>query len=325
MRAVVITRHGGPEVLEVREVPDPVPGVGQVRVRVAGAGLNRADLLQRAGRYPAPPGVPSDIPGLEYSGTVESVGPGVVRARVGDRVMGIVAGGACAELLVVHEGELVPAPEGVDQVRCAAIPEAFMTAWDGAHLQGGLGVGQALLVSAVGSGVGTAAVQLARAAGARAIGTARSAWKLERAQELGLDAGVLADGDLRPALRASGASDGVDVVLDLVGGPALAPLLGHVRLQGTIVCVGLVGGARVELPLAVLLARRLRLVGTVLRSRPLEQKIALARSFTDRVAPLFASGALRPIVDEVLPLRDVAHAHARLEAGDVFGKLVLGL
>lgn len=326
MRAIVITGAGGPEVLAVREVPEPVTAPGQIRVRVAAAGLNRADVLQRRGRYPAPPGAPRDIPGLEYAGTVDEVGEGVTRWRPGDRVMGIVGGGAHAELVVVHEGEAIAVPDSLDLTQAAAVPEAFLTAWDAAHLQGGLGVGQVLLISAVGSGVGTAAVQLARATGARSIGTSRTAWKLERAAELGLDAGVLTPGgDMRAGLKRIGAAGGADVVLDLVGGPGLAALVEATRARGTVVCVGLLGGASVDLPLVTLLQRRLTLVGTVLRSRPLDEKIALARSFGARVVPLLASGAVRPVIDATLPLDAAADAHARMESEGTFGKIVLTL
>jgi putative PIG3 family NAD(P)H quinone oxidoreductase len=326
MRAIVIDGKGGTDVLSVRDVPEPSAGPGQVLVRVRAAGVNRADVLQRRGFYPAPAGAPASIPGLEYAGEVAAVGPGAGRLGVGDRVMGIVAGGAQAELLVVHEREAVRIPDALSFEDAAAVPEVFMTAWDAAFLQAGLCAGEILLVPAVGSGVGTAALQLAKAAGARVIGTSRTPWKLDKARELGLD--VALDGSapgLADAIRRATGGAGVDVVLDLLGGPALPVHLRALRQGGTLVCVGLLAGAVAELPLGVLLASRLRVLGTVLRSRPLEEKIALARDFERHVVPLLEAGRVAPVVAGVLPLADVATAHARMEADDTFGSLVLTL
>ncbi|MCC6623159.1 MAG: NAD(P)H-quinone oxidoreductase [Deltaproteobacteria bacterium] len=318
MRAVVITRAGGPEVLELQDVPEPEPGPWDIKVAVRASALNRADVLQRRGLYAPPPGVPAAVPGLELAGVVEVVGAHVTRWRVGDEVMAIVGGGANADKVVLHEREALRAPRGLDLVRAAALPEAFMTAFDAAVLQGGLASGQWLAVNAVGSGVGTAAVQLARALGARVIGSARTPDKITRAEAL-----VLAHGgdDLVAVARAAGVK--ASVLLDLVGGPGLAQALEVVRPQGTIVLVGLLGGAKAELPLGLVLQRRLRLVGTVLRSRPIEEKITLARAFEDRVVPLIESGALAPIVDRVLPLAAIADGHRALEAGETFGKVVI--
>ncbi len=300
------------------------PGPGEVLVQVAAAGLNRADVLQRRGHYPAPPGVPADVPGLEFSGVVAETGPEVSMWRPGDRVMGIVGGGAMARALLARERELLPVPRGIDLHAAAAIPEAFVTAWDAMSLQGGLRAGQWVLVHAVGSGVGTAAVQLASAAGAFVAGSSRTSWKLERAEVLGADALVQVDrekGFAEAVRRAAGSA--MHLVLDLVGGAYLAENLRVVAEGGRIVVVGLLGGRRSEIDLGCLLARRIELRGTVLRSRPAEQKALLARRFAKEVLPLFERGRLRPVLAGVLPMHDVAEAHRRMERGALFGKLVL--
>jgi NADPH:quinone reductase len=326
MRAIVITRPGGPEVLELRDVKTPEPAPGQARVRVRACAVNRADLLQRMGAYPAPPDAPADIPGLEIAGEVDAVGEGVTDVRVGDRVFAVVGGGAYAEAVVVHARTLAPIPANLEFVEAAAIPEAFVTAYDAIVLQGGLAAGESLLVHAAGSGVGTAAVQIARAIGARAIGTARSADKLERAKELGLFAGVVPDGTparFADAVRAANGGHGVDVVLELVGGAYVPESLASLADRGRLVLVGLMAGTRADVDLAVVLRRRLRVFGTVLRARPLEEKIAAGQVLARHIAPLFASGALRPIVDRVLPLESAAEAHALMGQNETFGKIVL--
>jgi len=326
MRAVVITKPGGPEVLELREVPDPVPGKGELLVRVEASALNRADLLQRRGLYPAPPGSPKDIPGLELAGTVVACGEGATRFAPGDEVMAVVGGGACAELAVVHERETLSRPKGMPATVAAAIPEAFTTAFDAVVLQGGLASGQWLAVDAVASGVGTAAIQIAKAIGARSVGSTRTEEKLERALALGLDVGVHGvTSDLAKKAREVTGGAGVSVGLALVGGPALADMIGALRPRGTAVLVGLMGGARTELNLVTVLQKRLHIVGTVLRSRPLEEKIAVARAFEDRMRPLFEGEAplLRPVVDQVFPWDAVADAHAALEENSSFGKIVV--
>ena len=317
IRAVRIREAGGPEVLELvaRELRDAGPG--ELLVRVRAAGLNRADVMQRRGLYPAPPGVVKDVPGLEYAGAVAAGGAGVERWPPGDRVLGGGAGGARASHLIVHEREAIAMPAGMDFHRAAAIPEAFLTAWDALD-QAELRMGERVLIHAVASGVGTAALQLVRAAGASAIGTSRTAEKLERCQRLGLEAGVLVQEG-----RFAEATGPVDVILDLIGASYGAENARAVALRGRWVVIGLVGGARAELPLGTLLARRARLIGTVLRARPLEEKAALAQRFAHQVLPLFESGQLAPVVDEVLPLEEVASAHERLERNVTFGKLVL--
>lgn len=324
MKAVVIARPGGPEVLTVEDRPLPVPGPGQVRVRVRATAVNRADLLQRRGAYPAPPGAPPDIPGLEHAGEVDAVGEGVTELRPGERVFGVCGGGAYAEALVVHAREVVPMPEGLSFTDAAAVPEAFITAWDALVTQASLAAGERVLIHAVGSGVGTAAVQVARAIGARAVGTARTREKLERARAFGLDETVLAaDGVFAEAVRRATGERGADVVLELVGGRYVAEDLACVAARARIVLVGLLAGARAELDLGRLLTKRLRLMGTVLRTRPLEEKIAAAQQLARHLVPLFERRTLVPVVDRVLPLERAGEAHAIVESNATFGKVVL--
>ena len=323
MRAIAITKPGGPEVLALVERPTPEPSRGEVRVRVRATAINRADLLQRMGAYPAPADSPPDIPGLEVAGEVEALGPGVERLAVGDRVFGLVGGGAYAEQLVTHERALAKIPDGLTFEQAAAVPEAFITAHDAMVAQGGLSGGETLLVHAVGSGVGTAAVQLGRALGCFVIGTARTPDKLERAKALGLGAGVVAEGArFADGVRAH-APDGVSVVLELVGGAYLDEDLRCTRMLGKIVLIGLLAGARHELDLALILRKRLRVMGTMLRARPLEEKIAAMRTFEAQVVPMFARGLLAPVIDVVLPLDEAAEAHRRMASNTGFGKIVL--
>ncbi|MBX3156678.1 MAG: NAD(P)H-quinone oxidoreductase [Deltaproteobacteria bacterium] len=325
MRAVAITRTGGPEVLAVVERDLPEPSRGEVRVRVHATAVNRADLLQRMGAYPAPPDAPPDIPGLEIAGEVAALGPGVERLAVGDRVFGLVGGGGYAEAVVAHERALARIPAGVAYEDAAAIPEAYITAYDAMVTQGALAGGQPVLVHAAGSGVGTAAVQLGRALGAFTIGTARTPDKLERARALGLHAGIVPTGDkprFADQVRAA-APDGPAVVLELVGGAYLEEDLRCVQPLGRIVLVGLLAGARAELDLGLVLRKRVRLLGTVLRSRPLEEKIAVMRTFEAEVVPLLARGAIAPVVDAVLDLDRAGEAHARMASNAGFGKIIL--
>jgi NADPH:quinone reductase len=322
MRAVVIDGAGGPEVLSVRDVPTPEPGPEQVRVRVHAAGLNRADVLQRRGNYPAPPGSPSNIPGLEFAGEVDQVGPGVHTLRAGQRVYGICGGGAQAQFIVVHERMLAPIPDRLDWVDAAAVPEVFMTAHDAMFSQADLGMGEAVLIHAVGSGVGTAAVQLAHAVGARTFGTSRTADKLERARALGLDVGLEAAG-FADAVRAQTDGTGVDVVLDMIGGPYLADNFAALATRGRIVVLAAMGGGKAPLPFGMLMSKRARLMGSVLRARPLEEKIDVTRAFARHVNPLLAAGAVRPVVDRAMPLNEVSEAHAYLESDASFGKVIL--
>jgi putative PIG3 family NAD(P)H quinone oxidoreductase len=327
MQAIVISRFGGPEVLELRDREAPPPGRGEVRVRIRAAAVNRADLLQRAGSYPAPPDSPPDIPGLEFAGELDAIGEGVTDAALGDRVLGLCGGGAYAEAITVAARTVARLPETLELTDGAAIPEAFITAWDALVEQAGLRAGETVLVHAVGSGVGTAAVQVAHAVGARVIGTARTADKLERARPLGLDAGVHIerDGGFAPEVMRATAGRGVDVVLDLVGGPYLAENLACVALRARIVQVGLLAGTLAEIDLGRLMQRRARLIGTMLRARPLEEKIAAVQQMARHLLPLFERGALRPIVDRVFPLAEAAAAHAYVASNRGFGKVVLSV
>jgi NADPH2:quinone reductase len=323
MRAIVIDRPGGPDVLQLRDVPAPSPSRGEVRVRIRATAVNRADLLQRLGVYPAPPGSPADIPGLEIAGEVDATGADVSDLAIGDRVFGIIGGGGYAEQITVHARALARMPGGMSFTDAAAIPEAFVTAWDAMVQQARLAAGETVLVHAVGSGVGTAALQIAKAIGARTIGTARTAAKLERARPLGMDEGVLVQGEVfaQDVRKLSGA--GVDVVLELVGGAYVAQDLACLAPKGRIVVVGAMAGTRVDLDLGALMHKRAEIRGTVLRARPLEEKILAARALERHLVPLFARGALRPIVDRVLPLARAAEAHQVMQSNETFGKVVL--
>jgi len=323
MRTISITRPGGPEVLAVVERPLPEPARGEVRVRVRATAVNRADLLQRMGMYPAPPDAPADVPGLEIAGEVDAIGAGVERLAVGDRVFGLVGGGGYAEAVTSHERALARIPDGMAFEDAAAIPEAFVTAHDALVTQAELRGGEVVLIHAVGSGVGTAAVQLARALGAITVGTARTPDKLARARELGLDTAIAADGGkFADAVRAVH-PDGAAVVLELVGGGYLAEDLRCAQNRARIVLVGLLAGGKVELDLGVVLRKRLRIQGTVLRSRPLEEKLAAMRAFEAQVVPLLARGRLAPVIDCVMSLADAAAAHERMASNAGFGKIVL--
>ncbi|MGA7122567.1 MAG: NAD(P)H-quinone oxidoreductase [Polyangiaceae bacterium] len=324
MRAIVIREPGGPEVLELRDVRLPEPSRGEVRVRVRATAVNRADILQRQGKYPPPPGSPADVPGMELAGEVDALGDGVVDRAVGDRVFGLVGGGSYAEYVVVHGRTLARMPDGMTFTDAAAVPEAFVTAWDALVTQANLSAGETVLVHAAGSGVGTAGVQIARAIGARTVGTARTSEKLERAVALGLSVAIVVAGSTfaGDVLKCTG-GQGVDVVLDLVGGPYVAEDLACLAPRGRILVVGTMGGASVQLDLALLMTKRATLRGTVLRSRPLEEKILAGRALERHIVPLLATGALRPIVDCVLPLAEAAEAHRRVQANKTFGKVVL--
>jgi NADPH2:quinone reductase len=320
MRAIAITKPGGPEVLALVERPLPEPARGEVRVRVRATAVNRADLLQRMGHYPAPADSPPDIPGLEIAGEVDKLGEGVERLKVGDRVFGLVGGGGYSEAIVTHERALAKIPAGLAFEDAAAIPEAFITAHDAMVTQAGLRSGEVMLVSAAGSGVGTAAIQLAHAMGATTVGTARTQAKLDRCKRLGLDVGVVAaDGTFADRVPAPA------VIVELVGGGYLAEDLKVIQPLGRIVLVGLLAGRKLQMDLDRILTKRVRIFGTVLRARPLEEKIAATRAFEAQVVPLLASGAVKPIVDIVMPLADAARAHERMASNETFGKIVLSV
>lgn len=323
MRAVVIREFGDSDVLEVRDVERPALGPGEALVRIAASGVNRADVLQRMGRYPPPAGVVEDIPGLEFAGTVEALGAGAEGRRVEEAVMGLAAGGAYAEYVVVPASTLVRAPGGMELQAAAAIPEAFMTAFDAVVLQEGLSAGETLLVHAVGSGVGTAAVQLARAIGARTVGTSRTPEKLERAGDLGLDEAVVADAAWPERVLAATDGRGVDVILDLVGAAYLSGNQRVLAPRGRHVVVGTPSGARAEIDLGALMRRRASIRGTVLRVRSTEEKASLARAFEERVVPWFEDGSMKPIVDRTFGPDQAGEAHRLMEENRTFGKLLL--
>ena len=323
MEAVWIREFGDPEVLELRRVAMPEPEPGQVRVRVAASGVNRADLLQRRGHYPPPPGYPPEIPGLEFAGVVEAVGPGVRLWSAGDRVMGITGGGGYAGFVIARERELVVVPEGLSLVEAGGVPEVYMTAFDALFSQAGLQAGETVLVHAVGSGVGTAALQLARRAGARVLGTSRSDWKLDRAAESGLHFPIPGDERWEERVREATEGRGVDVILDLVGGAYLDGNLKALTTGGRQVVVGVPSGSAAEIDLRRLMTRRALVRGTVLRPRPPEEKAHLARTFQRRVLAGFRDGTLNPILDRALPPSRAPEAHRALEGNEVFGKIVL--
>ena len=326
MRAIVITRAGPPDVLQLRDVPEPEPAAYELRVWVHATAINRADLLQRLGRYATPPGSPADIPGLEYAGTVESTGSAVTRWQPGDRVMGLVGGGSYAEYLVTHEAEALRIPEAMTFEDAAAVPEAFITAHDALFTQMRLRSGETLLIHAVGSGVGTAALQLARVAGARVFGTQRSRWKLDKATSLGLDVAIdVTLDDFASVVLRETQGRGVHGVLDLVGGDYLAGDLDALAVKGRILLVGLVAGATTQLDMRALLTKRATLIGTVLRARSLDEKIEVAQAFGRDVLPLLDAGSVVPVIDDVLPLEDAARAHELVGENRNFGKIVLSV
>jgi NADPH:quinone reductase len=324
-RAAVISRPGGTEVLRVEARPVPGPGPHDVLVRVHASAMNRADVLQRMGRYPPPSGAPADVPGLELAGRVHAVGDRVTRWRAGDRVFGLVPGGAHADYALAHADTLVAIPDMLDWTSAGAVPEAFITAFD-ALQQATMKGGDVVLVHAAASGVGIAAVQLVRAFGGTALGTARSADKLGRLRPLGLAHGYDASGGVAALpqwVRGASAGRGADVALDLVGGDYFPATLHALAPQGRIVVIGLLAGADATIPLGLVLRNRLTIRGTALRSRGVEERVHDTRVFADRVLPLLRDGIVRPVVDAVFPLNEIAAAHERMESNATFGKIVL--
>jgi putative PIG3 family NAD(P)H quinone oxidoreductase len=323
VKAVLTDRPGDETVLRVGEAPAPVLGAGELRIRVAATAVNRADLLQRQGLYPPPPGA-SPILGLECAGTVAELGAGVSGWRVGDRVMALLAGGGYAEEVVVHSGSALPVPEALSLEEAAAVPEVFLTAYLNLFELGGLRAGGAALVHGGGSGVGTAAIQLCRAAGARVFVTAGSADKCARCRALGADLAVnYRSESFRERVAEATGGRGVDVVLDSIGASYLADNLASLAVGGRLVLIGLMGGAKAEIGLAGLLARRLSIVGSTLRARPVEEKAAIVAGFQERFGADLAAGRIRPIVDRAVPLASVAEAHRAMKASEHFGKIVL--
>jgi NADPH:quinone reductase len=327
MKAVTIVSHGVVEGLEVSEVPTPPsPTADRVRVRVRAAALNRADVLQRMGRYPAPSDFPQDIPGLEFAGEVDEIGPEVRAWKRGQRVFGITGGGAQAEFVVVPENQLVEIPARLDWPEAAAVPEAFITAHDALFTQAKLQMGESVLVHAAGSGVGTAAIQLSRAAGARVHGSSRTADKLERAKPYGLNDSVVVGADTDVLVEAAGrwtSGKGLDVVFDLVGAGYLEANLKALAPKGRMILVGTTSGSKAMLDFGIVMSKRLSLTGTVLRARSAEEKATATRLFAAHVVPLLADGTVRPVIDKVYKLEEIREAHLRLESNKSFGKVVL--
>lgn len=327
MKAVVITRFGGPEVLEIQEVSTPQPAPQEILVRVRSTALNRADLLQRMGRYAAPPDAPQNISGLEFAGEVAALGSDAHRWREGDRVMGIIGGGAHAEFVNVHQDAVAVVPPNVELSTAGAIPEVFITAHD-ALRQARFKAGENVLVHAVGSGVGLAATQLVKALGGRSFGTSRTPDKIERAKPFGLESGYAvpepsALAELRAFAESVTGGRGFDVVLDLNGGPYFAASLEALAPGGRIILIGGVAGGKADVDLYQILRKRLHIIGTVMRARSLPEKIATTRAFADEVVPLFANDTIHPVIDSVFSLEQIQDAHRRLESNETFGKVVL--
>ena len=324
MRAAVISEPGDPDVFEIRELPDPEPGPEEILVAVHASALNRADLMQRRGGYPAPPGIRGDVPGLEMAGVVEGVGDRVTAWQVGDRVMALLGGAGYASKVTVHERQVMAVPEGLSFDEAAAIPEVYLTAFDALFQHCELLPGESVLVHAAGSGVGTAATQLASVSGCRVYGTAGSEEKLARAADLGLDVGVnYHERDFAEVIAEDTGGAGVNVILDVIGAPYWERNLASLAVRGRLVLVGTMGGGRLETNLGLLMGKRLRVHGTVLRARPLEEKAALTQTFARRHLHHFASGRLVSVVDRVYPLEEVAEAHRHMESNANFGKIVL--
>lgn len=327
MLAIEITTAGGPDVLRPVERPVPEPGPGEVLVRVRAAGVNRPDILQRLGRYAPPPGV-SDIPGLELSGTVERLGPaedgGLPRWKPGDTVCALVSGGGYAEFAVVPAPQCLPVPMGIDTIPAAAIPETYFTVWTNVFTRGRLRAGETLLVHGGTSGIGTTAIQLARAFGATVFATAGSDEKCAACEGLGAAAAFnYRTGDFADAVAAITGGRGVDVILDIIGADYLERNLRSLAIEGRLLQIGLLGGARAEMDLGTLMRRRLTLTGSTLRARSTGEKGAIAREVEERVWPLLTAGTVRPVIYRTLPLEQAAEAHRLLESGEVIGKVVL--
>ena len=332
MKAVYVKEFGGAENLEIREVKNPPkPKEKEVLVNVKAAGLNRADILQRQGFYPAPKGFPERILGLEFAGEVAQIGDDVSNFKVGDRVFGITAGGAQAEFLLTHESLLALVPANLALIEAAAVPEAFITAHDAIFTQGKLQEKEMLLIHAVGSGVGLAALQLAKARNITTIGTSRTAEKLKKCEKYDLDFGIFTQTnliesnpkDFAELVRYRTRNKGVDVILDLVGAKFFEANLESLALKGRLILVGLTSGRTTAFNLGTALTKRAKIIGTVLRSRPTSEKAEANRKFIEEVLPLIAAGKVKPNLDKVFPIKDVRKAHEYLESNESFGKVIL--
>ncbi|KAB1072989.1 NAD(P)H-quinone oxidoreductase [Methylobacterium planeticum] len=322
-RAVIAPEPGGPDALRIVERPMPVPGEGQVLVRVAAAGINRPDVMQREGRYPPPPGA-SDVFGLELAGTVEALGPGASRFQRGARVMALVHSGAYAEWAVIDESVALPVPDGLSMVEAGAIPETYFTVWSNVFERARLEAGESLLIHGGSSGIGTTAILLAKAFGARVVVTAGSPEKCAACRALGADAAIdYRQEDFVAAARAATDGRGPDVILDMVGGSYIARNLEAVALDGRIAQIAFQHGSRAEIDFLPLMMKRVTLTGSTLRARPVAMKARLAAALAEKVLPLLAAGRARPPIDSVFPFAKVAEAHARMDAGAHVGKIVL--
>ena len=323
MRAVTITEPGGPEVLQWEEVPDPVPGPGEVLIDVAAAGVNRADLLQRQGLYPPPPGAPP-YPGMEVSGRIESVGADVTGWQPGDEVCALMAGGGYAEKVAVPAGQVLPVPAGLTVVDAAALPETTCTVYSNLVLVGELRAGTTMLVHGGASGIGTTAIQLGKALGARVICTAGSPAKLERCRELGADVAIsYRDEDFVEVVKDVTGGHGADVILDIMGASYLARNLAALATEGRLVIIGRQGGNRAELDLGLLQSKRASIHATTLRNQPVAEKSATVAGVIDQVWPLVSAGTVIPIIHELVPMAEAGQAHRLLEEGDHTGKVLL--
>jgi NADPH:quinone reductase len=323
MTAVEITRPGGPEALVAGRRPVPAPGQGEILVKVAAAGVNRPDILQRTGNYPPPPGA-SDIPGLEVSGAVVAVGPGVARYRLGDMVCALVPGGGYAEYCSVHESNALHVPPGLSPTEAAAIPETFFTVWTNVFERGGLKKGETLLVHGGASGIGTTAIMLGAAFGAKVIVTAGSAQKCAACVKLGASLAFdYKQQDFVTEVLAATAGRGADVILDMVGGPYTPRNLDAAALDGRIVQIAFLQGGDVQVSLMKIMQKRLTLTGSTLRPRSVAEKAAIAQALEAQVWPLLAAGRCKPVIDSVFPLTEAARAHTRMESSAHFGKIVL--
>jgi len=325
MKAVLIREFGSPDVLEIAHVAEPKhPSGSEVVVRVHAAGLNRADLLQVAGKYPPPAGYDPKRPGMEFAGEVAAVGDSVKGWKTGDRVFGIIAGEAQSEFLKVDASLLAPIPENLSFTDAAGVPEVFITAHDAIFTRGGLKSGEALLIHAVGSGVGLAGLQIAKASGATVIGTSRTPDKLERSREFGLDHGIVTTGsDFSETVVSLTNSKGANVILDLVGGAYFEQNLQALALKGRLILVGLTSGREANFNLGLALQKRASIVGTTLRGRPVSEKAEATRKFVAEVVPHLASGRVRPNIDRVFPAESVVDAYKYLASNESFGKVVL--
>ncbi len=324
MQAVVITSPGGSEVLQLTDVPVPEPQKAEVRIKVQAVGLNRADILQRKGQYPPPADSPGNIPGIEFAGIVDKLGSASSNLVVGDRVFGLVGGGAYAQYLVTHSQTVSKIPDRLNFTEAAAVPEAFITAFDAMVTQAALASGDIVLINGVGSGVGIAAVQIAKAFNATTIGTSRSKNKVEMAIKYGLDHGI----HVKEALFAEQVKQytkGVDLVLELVGGDYVNEDLQVLGQCGRLLLVGLLAGRSAEIDLGLLLSKRILLKGTALRSRSLAEKIQVTNAFSKHLLPLFQKDILKPTIDKVFPLNKIGDAHTYMEGNKNFGKVILSI